>query len=170
MYRYLKDAYPFGILGGLLCLFTIGIMYFMGKDPVGFTEIFGYMILPIFVFLGIKNFRDHMNGGELGFGQGMTTGFFVYSILALTSAIGIFIFLRLEPAIFEDFKSSNLILLEESKEGLIEQLDEESYKKTLNNILNMTVLDVAVNDFLRKIFPGLFITIIISIILKRTLD
>lgn len=142
----------------------------MGKDPVGFTEIFGYMIIPIFVFLGIKNFRDNMNGGELGFGQGMTTGFFVYSILALISAIGIFIILRLDPALFEDFKSSNLILLEESKEVLIEQLDKKAYENTLNNISNMTVLDVAINDFLRKIFPGLFVTIIISIILKRTLE
>lgn len=111
-----------------------------------------------------------MNRGEMGFGQGMTTGFFVYSILALISAIGIFIFLQLEPAIFEDFKSSNIFLLEENKEVLVEQLDEEAYVNTLNNISNMTVLDVAINDFLRKIFPGLFVTIIISIILKRTID
>src|SRR5690606_18091244 len=123
------------------------------------------MILPVFIFLGIKNFKDNMNGGELGFGQGMTTGFFVYSILALISAIGIFIFLRLEPAIFEDFKSSNIFLLEESKEVLIEQLDQEAYANTLNNISNMTVMDVATNDFLRKVFPGLFLTILISIIL-----
>lgn len=170
MYRYLKASYLFGILGGLLCLFTIGTMYILGTDPVGFTEIFGYMIIPIFVFLGVKNFRDNMNGGELGFGQGMTTGFFVYSILALISAIGIFIFLRLDPSVFADFKSSNIFLLEESKEVLIKQLDEKAYKKTLQNISNMTVLDVAINDFLRKVFPGLFVTIIISIILKRTID
>lgn len=169
MNRYLKASYLFGVLGGLLCLAALLVMYVLDTDPVGFTEVFGYLIIPVFVFLGIKNFRDHLNGGEMAFGQGMTAGFFVYSILALISAIGIFILLRLDPAIFMEYRSSNLLLLEGKKEVLIEQLDEEAYVKTLVNISNMTVLDVAFNDFLRKIFPGLFFTIIISLMLKRTI-
>lgn len=168
MNRYLKTSYLFGIFGGIFCVSAFVIMYFMEKDPISFTEVFGYVIIPVFVFLGIKNFKDSMNKGELAFGQGMTIGFFIYSILALISSMGIFIFLHLDPVIFDEFKISNLVLLKEKKEVLIEQLDEAAYFETFSNISNMTIFDVAINDFLRKVFPGLFFTIIISIILKRS--
>ena len=168
MNKYFNAAYLFGLMGGGFCGLAFLVVYFLGHEPVSFTEIFGYALLPVFVFFGIKNFRDNVSGGELYFSQGMTVGFFIYSILALISASVIFIFLHLDPAVFDGYKASNLTLLEEKKEMLIAQLDEESYYSTLDNISNMTIFDVAINDFLRKIFPGLFFTIIISIILKKS--
>jgi len=170
MNRYLQGAYLFGIIGGVFCGLGFLVVYFLGHEPISFTEIFGYILIPIFVFLGIKNFKDNMNNGELTFGQGMTVGFFVYSILAFISAIVIFIFLQVDSGIFNEFKASNLVLLREKKEILIAQLDKESYDTTFFNISNMTIFDVVFNDFLRKIFPGLFLTILISIILKRSND
>ncbi len=168
MNNYFNGAYLFGLAGGGLCAVAFLIVYFLGHEPVSFTEIFGYFLLPIFVFFGIKNFRDNMNGGELYFSQGMTVGFFVYSILALISAGVIFMFLHLDPSVFDSYKTSNLALLEEKREIIIAQIDEASYNSTLDNILNMTIFDVAINDFLRKVFPGLFFTIIVSIILKKS--
>ncbi|MEX2591489.1 MAG: DUF4199 domain-containing protein [Anditalea sp.] len=168
MNKYFKAAYLFGLLGGAFCGIAFLVIYFLDKDPISFTEIFGYAIIPVFVFLGIKNFKDRMNEREMSFGQAMTVGFFVYSILALISAMVIFVFLNVAPEIFDGYRTSNLDLLVEKKEVLIAQLDQESYDRTHENISNMTIFDVAVNDFLRKVFPGLFFTIIISIILKRT--
>jgi hypothetical protein len=168
MNKYFKAACSFGIIGGLFCGFAFFVMYSLDKDPISFTEVFGYAIIPVFVFLGIKNFKDRLNEGELSFGQAMTVGFFVYSILALISAMSIFIFIMGDPEVIVGFRTSNLELLKENKEVLMAQLDQASYDRTYDNIYNMTVFDVAFNDFLRKIFPGLFYTIIISIILKRT--
>ena len=58
----------------------------------------------------------------------------------------------------------------DNKAVLEEQLNVAAYEETYENISEMTVYDVAINDFLRKIFPGLFFTIIISIILKRNVE
>jgi|SRR5690554_818103 len=168
MDRYYKAAYLFGILGGVFCGLAFIVVYLLGNEPISFTEIFGYILIPLFVFFGVKNFKNNENGGELAFGQGMTVGFFVYSILALISAIVIFIFLQIDPVIFEEYRSSNLDLLGEKKNEIIEQLDEASYDATLKNLSNMTIFDVVFNDFLRKLIPGLFFTIIISIILKNS--
>lgn len=145
-------------------------MYFLGAEPVGMVLIFGYVTTPVFVFAGIKQFRDRQNGGELFFGQGMTVGFFVYTIMAVLSALWVTLFMSAVPEVFEIFKASNLALLESKRELLIEQIGESSYVETLRNIEAMSFFDVVLNDFLRKIFPGLFFTIIISIILKRTLS
>jgi len=168
MNKYLKAAHLFGLLGGMFCGLAFLVLYLLKTEPVGFTEIFGYVLVPVFVFFGIKNFKDNVNDGELLFSQGMIVGFFVYSILALISGMVIFIFLHIDPVIFEDYREANLVLLEEKKEVIIEQINKESYESTHENILNMTKFDVAFNDFLRKVLPGLFFTIIISIALKTT--
>lgn len=168
MNKYLRSAYLFGIFGGAFCGLAFLVMYFMGKEPIGFTGIFGYFIIPLFVFMGIKDFKVGRDKQELTFGQGMTVGFFIYTILALISAIAIFIIIQFDQAILEEFKTANLDLLHEKREELIAQIDEVSYNITFKNISNMTLFDVVLNDFLRKVFPGLFFTILISMILKNT--
>src|SRR5690606_40258150 len=130
MDRYLKAALWFGIIGGAFCGLAFVIFYILGAEPISFTEIFGYIIIPIFVFLGIKNFKDNMNNRELYFGQGMTVGFFVYSLLALISSMVIFIMLHIDTAVFEDYKAAALTLLAEKKDVIMEQLGQESYEVT----------------------------------------
>ena len=168
MDRYFKGAVWFGVIGGAFCGLAFVVFYLVGAEPVSFTEIFGYIIIPVFVFLGIKNFKDNMNGRELYFGQGMTVGFFVYSILALISAMAIFIILHIDTAVFEEYKAAALFLMDEKKEVIVEQLGSESYEATLESMLGMTIFDVVLNDFLRKLIPGLFFTIILSIVLKNS--
>lgn len=168
MDRYLKAAWWFGIIGGAFCGLAFIVFYFVGAEPISFTEIFGYIIIPIFLFLGIKNFKDNMNNRELSFGQGMTVGFFIYSILALISAMAIFIMLHLDTVVFDDYKEAAMSLLDEKKEVIMQQLGDESYHATVKSMSGMTIFDVVLNDFLRKLVPGLFFTIILSIILKNS--
>lgn len=168
MDRYFKGAVWFGVIGGAFCGLAFVVFYFIGAEPISFTEIFGYIIIPIFVFLGIKNFKDSMNGRELSFGQGMTVGFFVYSLLALISAMVIFIMLHMDTAVFEEYKAAATSLLQEKKEVIMQQLGNESYEATVESMSGMTIFDVVLNDFLRKLIPGLFFTIILSIILKNS--
>ncbi|GAB2989099.1 hypothetical protein GCM10027284_02040 [Cyclobacterium sediminis] len=170
MNRYLKAALPFGLYGGGLCFLGFLTIYFLDIEPLSMNLIFGYLVIPIFVFFGIKNFRDNYNGGNLYFGQGMTVGFFTYTIIAGLSALYILGSIQLDMDLFTTFKQINLTLMSDNKEVLEEQLNVAAYEETYANISEMTVFDVAINDFLRKIFPGLFFTIIISIILKRNVE
>jgi len=168
MNRYLESSYKFGLAGGILCGVAFWVLYLAGLEPVSFTLIFGYIITPIFVFLGAKNFRDNYNNQELFFGQGMTVGFFIYSILAVVSAVLVFLFLQVSPELLVNFREANLELLSAKREDLIAQLNLAAYEETYASISEMSAYNVAMNDFLRKIIPGLFYTIIISIILKQT--
>lgn len=168
MNRYFKAAVWFGVLGGVFCGLAFIVFYFVGAEPISFTEIFGYIIIPVFVFLAIKNFKDNMNNKELYFGQGMTVGFFVYSLLALISAMVIFIMLHIDTTVFEDYKAAAITLLAEKKVVIMEQLGNESYEATVESMSGMTIFDVVLNDFLRKLVPGLFFTIILSIVLKNS--
>ncbi|NHE59355.1 DUF4199 domain-containing protein [Cyclobacterium plantarum] len=170
MNSYLRAAWPFGLSGAGLCLFGFLTMYALDVEPLSMNLILGYVFVPVFVFFGIKSFRDGFNGGNLYFSQGMSVGFFVYSLMALLSALYVYVFLHLDPPTFEAFRQVNLKLMEDNRQILEEQLNETAYTETLASLSAMSILDVATNDFLRKIFPGLFFTIIISIILKRTVN
>src|SRR5690606_39746496 len=104
MNDYLKPGYLFGITGGVLCGLAFLLTHLMGKDPVSFTELFGYLLIPVFVFMGMKHFRDNLRGGELTFAQGGRGGFFIYSFLGIISALFIFIVLLIDTALCEWFK------------------------------------------------------------------
>lgn len=169
MNKYLNSAYPFGIAGGGLCILAFLVMYYLGAEPISMNLVFGYIITPLFVFLGLKNFRDKQNSGNLYFSQGMTVGFFIYITMALVSALFVFVFLQFNALPFEEFRRINLSMLKDHQDILVEQLNLGAYNDTYESISRMTIMDVAMNDFLRKIIPGLFFTILISIILKRTI-
>ncbi|AKP52418.1 DUF4199 domain-containing protein [Cyclobacterium amurskyense] len=170
MNRYLKAALPFGLYGGGLCFLGYLTIYFLGIEPISMNLIIGYLVTPVFVFFGVKNFRDNFNGGNLYFGQGMTVGFFTYTIIATLSALYILGSIQIDQELFTTFRQINLELMSENKAILQEKLNVEAYEETYANISKMSIFDVALNDFLRKIFPGLFFTIIISIILKRNVE
>ena len=169
MNRYFVIGFPFGFAAGLICVMGFVVMYLLEIEPISMVLILGYIITPVFVFSGIKLFRDRHNGGELFFSQGMTVGFFVYTIMAVISAAFIGVFLVWAPDVFVAFKTMNIELLNEKKDVLVAQLNQEAFDQTYESIRQMSIMDVVMNDFLRKVIPGLLFTILISIILKRTL-
>jgi hypothetical protein len=167
MSKYFKTAYQFGALGGILSVFAFFILSFFYVDPSNLTLLFGYVVTPIAIFLAIKFFKEYSNGGYLSFAEGMSVGFVTYVLIGLVSAVGIWLILTISPDLFEQIKLSKLDVLEKGKGTIISQVGENSFDATLESIKEMSKLDVAINDGLWKIIPGLFFTIIISIILRK---
>ena len=167
MTKYFKSAYQFGALGGLLSVASFYILSFLYPDPTNLNLLFGYVLVPVALFLSIKFFKDYSNSGFLSFSEGMTVGFVTYLILGLLSSIGIWLILRVSPDLFEMIKIQKLTVLSESKDTIVSQLGESSYQTTLENMEKMSPWDVALNDGLWKIVPGMFFSIIISIIFRK---
>jgi hypothetical protein len=168
MNRYLESTYRFGLIGGIFCVFAFLLFNWLGYDPTNFSMLFGYVLIPIFVFLGIRYFKKDVNHGELSFAHGMSIGFLIYTMIAIISGLGIWIVLLADPVLFEEIKVLKIEVLTTNRDLIISQLNEESFDITYQKIEGMKPFDIALNDFLWKILPGLFFTIIISIILRKT--
>lgn len=168
MNRYLESTYRFGLIGGIFCILAFLLFNWLGYDPTNFSMLFGYVLVPVFVFLGIRFFKKEVNHGELSFAHGMSIGFLIYTMIAFISGLGIWIVLLADPGLFEKIRTLKLEVLNTNKELIISQLDEKSFDITLGKIMAMKPIDIALNDFIWKILPGLFFTIIISIILRKT--
>ncbi|MDR7132146.1 hypothetical protein J2X69_004513 [Algoriphagus sp. 4150] len=167
MYKYFSSSYRFGGFAGALSILAFITLSFLYPDPTNLTLIFGYIITPIAIFLAIKFFKEYSNDGYLSFAEGMSVGFVAYMLEATISLGGIWIVLLIHPNLFDQVKDSKLAVLESSKESIITQVGESSFDLTLESIRNMVPFDIALNDALWKIIPGLFFTIIISIILRK---
>jgi hypothetical protein len=167
MNKYLSTAYQFGTLGGILSVVSFYFLSFLNPDPTNLNLIFGYFLVPIALFLSIKFFKDYSNSGFLSFAEGMTVGFVTYFLIAILSSLGIWLILSFSPDFFEVIKQVKWEVLMENKATIVSQVGEDSFNSTGENLKTMTPWDVALNDGLWKILPGMFFSIIISIILRK---
>lgn len=167
MLNNFRSAYQFGLFGGVLSFIAFVVLSFFYSDPSNLTLLFGYIICPIAIFLSIKFFKEDQNAGYLSFSEGMTVGFATYMLIALISTLGIWLFLSFSTDTFELITLAKFEVLEKGKDTIVEQVGQNSYDATYESLKEMTKFDIAVNDGIWKIIPGLFFTIIISIIFRK---
>lgn len=102
-------VFRYGIYATLAIVALSAIHFFVLMPNTSFqnSEIAGYltMILSmIFVFMGIRYYRDHVNNGSLSFGEGLKTG--VLIVLIPSVAFGLFDILYTEvinPSWLDDY-------------------------------------------------------------------
>lgn len=103
-------VFRYGIFATLTVLVLSWSAFFLARsasfavqEAVGYLSIF---ISMIFVFLGIRHYRDKFNGGYLSFGQGLKTGILIVLLPAVF--FGLFDILYTEvinPSWMDDYYS-----------------------------------------------------------------
>ena len=167
---YGQPAVKYGLIGGALIVLLYIILVFFKINPLVATKKldYGFIILPVFIFFSIKEYRDFRNEGKLRFWQGLLVGFLTLLVLSFASALVVWSFLSLFGDDFlRQYIVDRTILLEEYKPMIVESASEEVYERTYADLQNVTPWILAFDDMIKKIFAGLFITLIISVILRR---
>lgn len=167
MSKYFRTAYQFGALGGILSGISFYVLSLFHADPSNLNLVFGYLITPFAVYLAIRFFKDYVNRGFLSFAEGMSIGAVTYLLVALLSTLLIWGLLLQLPALFEGVQSAKWEVLEQNKAVIIEQVGLESYELTKLNLKDVSPWDIALNDGIWKILPGMFFSILISVILRK---
>ena len=105
-----STVYRYGIYATLTIIVLSYVVFFLLKNiDQSMQEVAGYLTMllaMIFIFLGIRHFRDRVNGGYLSFGQGLKIGVLIVLIPAV--AFGLFDILYTEvlnPTWKEDYYS-----------------------------------------------------------------
>jgi len=133
------------------------------------AEVVGYltMILPmIFVFMGIRYYRDHINNGALSFGEGLKIG--VLMVLMPAVFFGLFNILYaevLDPSFTDNYYSYQVEKIKaatpvDQLEEKLKQLqkDKETFSKPVFQFLFMAGIVFVI---------GLIVTIISALTLRR---
>lgn len=167
MKQHFGYFYKIGLLASAFSIFAFYIASLFTPDPTLFSKIFSFAITPLFVGAGIYFYRFKLNNNKLSFAEGMTVGFIIYLINAFVTFLGIYIGLMFSPQTFENIKTNMMQILADKKEEIVKTLGQTSFDKTYEQMIALSIYDIAITDLIFKIAFGLFFTIIISIILRK---
>jgi len=165
-----STVYRYGIYATITIVGLSYIVFFLLKNMgQGLQEVAGYLsmlLAMIFVFLGIRHFRDRVNGGYLSFGQGLKIGVLIVLIPAV--AFGLFDILYTEvinPTWKEDYYSRYIEDLRKSvaADKLDAAINKAEKEKAMfaNPVLQFLVMGGTV------FIIGFIVTIISSLTLRR---
>ena len=166
-----KVVLRFGLFSAItiVLLFFLSWVLFGSQDNYTVKEIFGYasmIISMVFVFFGIKQYRDSVNQGVLGFGKGLQVGILI--VLMASVAFGLFSVLYvnlLNPEFFDKFYNFQIAQLQQSlppAEFESKRKEMEASKAMMQNpFFNFLLM------FATVLIVGVMATVISSLILMR---
>ncbi|MGK7395479.1 MAG: DUF4199 domain-containing protein [Candidatus Cyclobacteriaceae bacterium M3_2C_046] len=158
----------YGAMGGFLAFVAVLVFYFIGESPILIARFLDLLILPIFLFFSLKEYRDYYNEKQLHFFQGIAVGFVTFVTLAAVSAIFLFIFLEfIDPGVLQGYIDERLTQLDQNKASYLEKMSEEVYQSTYESVRNARSYNLALDDFIKKSIIGLFATALIAVILRK---
>jgi hypothetical protein len=160
----------YGAIAAILSIALFLILYYAGRNPLlipAFLD-FRIFLFPIFLVFSIREFKENRNRGFLHFWQGFSIGVMVIGLIAGLMALFILIFGSwIEPDFVSKFIQSSIDQIESAREKITTAIGEEELTKVLEILPSTTLFDLALDYFLKSLPYGLFLTIIISLILRK---
>ncbi|HYF31533.1 MAG TPA: DUF4199 domain-containing protein [Chitinophagaceae bacterium] len=168
-----KTVLRYGLFSciALVVMSILGLVIFGNPDTPNYTahEVFGYttMILSmVFVFFGIKHYRDQVNGGMLSFGKGMKVGLLI--VLIPSVAFGLFNLIytgAIDPEFMDKYYQHQLSQMQQRMtpgEFNAARATMEKQKEMFSNpVLQFLVMGLTV------FVIGVIASVISSLVLKR---
>jgi len=150
------------ILFGISSIFLKGVSY-------STQEIYGYasiMLSLLFVYFGIKHFRDRENNGLLSFGKGLLIGILITLFAAFAFGLYNVIYVEyINPNFMADYygklvEEASKTLSGEELRARIKELNDQK-EQFINPVMNFLLMTTTV------FMLGIIISVISSLILKR---
>jgi uncharacterized membrane protein (DUF106 family) len=163
--------YRYGIYAGLTIILLSTVHFFLIMPFVSFAlaEVAGYLTMllsMVFVFAGIRHYRDHYNNGMLRFSQGLKIGAFI--VLIPSVAFGLFELLYtrvINPGWQMEY--FNTMVAQVKKTASPEKLDAELKKLEQSRELFSNPVFEFLLMTLTVFVIGFIVTIISSLTLRR---
>lgn len=167
--KLFRISIRYGVAGGIMAFILLVIMYYTGRHPLAVSPFLDFRILlmGIFIFFSLKEFRDYDQDGTLYFSQAMLGGFVVIFTLSALASILLLA--------FGSFENDFVVLYIEqvtayvkgfSKED-IERIGKDIYQRNLDALPSTNISKLAITYFVHGLVIGFFVNIILSVILRR---
>jgi len=159
-----KVAMSYGLMFGLSGVAVFLLFYFTGADMQSrWPNYLTYILLILFITMGIKSFRDEDLGGEIGFGKAVGTGTLI-SIFGgiIVGAFTALFFVYIAPEMTER-------IIEAAQQNMVENGMSEEQIEMAGNMTRkfMTPMWLFFFSILGNAFMGLIFSLIIGIFLKK---
>lgn len=165
-----KTILRYGIYAGsvlvILGLINLTVFKSLGYEAQEIAGYLGIFISMIFVFMGIKHYRDTVNSGKLSFGQGLKIGALIVIIPAIAFGLFDIVYTELiDPGWKEEYYNhyldqyKNLPAAEFEKMKAQLKAQQEMFSSPL---MQFTIMSLTV------FVLGMIVTVISSLTLRRS--
>jgi hypothetical protein len=165
-----SSAVIFGVLGALNTFLLFFFFYGMGIYPFSDYHFFEFLLVGLFIVLGMVYYRQIKGFYEFHFWQGLASGFLINLIISVVYAVFMYLFLSFaQPEFFKIHVKTMTEKWEGDKKQLLSlpNMTLESYTETLTAIGKTTPTDIALDEFIKKGMFGSVIFFAASILLRR---
>ncbi len=156
------------IAGGLMIAFFI-ITYYAGRHPLMIAPYldFRIVLLGTFIFFALRELRDRFNFGTLHFYQGMIGSYLVVVVAGLVGSLGLLLFAAVETEFVPDYITAMTAYLKTFSEEDIAAIGKDVYERNLSLLPATNSRMLAVSYFGQGLLIGIFVSIILSVILRK---
>lgn len=163
----IKVAMNYGGYYGLSGVITFLAFYFIGTDMQSkLPQLLGYVLLIVFMVMGIKSYRDEDLGGSISYGCSLGTGILI-SIFGgiITGAFTVLFFSYIAPEMTQK-------ILDQTEQGLLEgNMSEAQVEQAMTYTRKFMAPGwLFVFSILGSAFMGFIFSLIVSIFLRKNQD
>jgi hypothetical protein len=158
----------YGLIAAALAIFIMIATFYFGNHPMMVAPYLDFRIIlfGLFMFFGLREFRDTQEG-VLYFWQGMIGGFVMVTVAGTIAALGLLIFSSVEKEFISSYVEAMTQYLKTFPKEDIERIGKEVYERNLEQLPSTNGKQLASLYFVQGMMIGLFVTIILSVILRK---
>jgi len=159
----------YGALAGVLAIVLLMAMYYIGRHPLMVSPFVDFRILlfGVFIFFSLREFREDHQQGVLYFWQGMMGSFIMIMVAGTVASLLLLIFCSLESSFIQSYVKAMTEYLKSFPAGDIERIGKEVYARNLEQLPATNAKQIASLYFMQSLMIGLFVSIILSVILRK---
>jgi hypothetical protein len=158
-----------GLITAALAIVLLIILFYFGQHPFMVSPFLDFRVIlfGVMIFFNLKEFRDYHQGGVLYFWQGMIGCFVLVVIAGTLASLLLILFATLE----DSFVASYIPLMTEYLQSFspedIDRIGKEVYERNLAELSSTNAKQLAGLYFFQSLVIGFFVSIILSVILRR---
>jgi hypothetical protein len=151
--------------GGACALINFGallILYFTGTNPFGSNLVLTVITLPVAIFFGLSQFKKYFDP-NIGFLKSLSVALIITATAAVLSATLVYGLARLggKAAVDRHIAEMKAVLEEPTaKAKTIDIAGQANYELALKNLDQITPLDLALDEFYKKLGIGFLLSIV----------
>ena len=168
-----KIILTYGLISGAIAAaLMLGMGLYLGDSPENFEngEIFGYtgiILSMLFVFLGVRAYRDQVAGGQLSFGRGFQVGILITLISCICYVLAWQVVYRtLTPNFMEHYMTYTLAQMEKSGATATQIAEKSAEMKKFGEMYKNPLVNMAFT-FIEPFPIGLLVTLLSAGILRK---
>lgn len=158
-----------GMLAAALGIVFMLVLYYIDRHPFLFPIYFDFRIvmLGVFVVMSLKELRDGHQQGLLSFGQAMVCALLFTLVFAIIMMSFVWVFSQLNPSFVADYIALATAQLQSLDPTVVEEMGKDSIERNLEALPATNGSILAFDYFIKTLVASFFISIIISVILRR---